>query len=301
MRQTLQIDPSLADLYPFRSHFLRFGDYRLHYLDEGQGELVVMLHGNPTWSFYYRQLAMTLSRSYRVIVPDHIGCGLSDKPPPGRYGYRLQHRVDDLERLLDHLDATEPMTLVLHDWGGMIGMAYALRHPQRIRRLIVTNTAAFLPLRGKKLPWQLRVIRNNPTLGRFLVLGLNAFARGAAYMASHKGLSPLVKKGLLAPYNSWSNRVATYQFVEDIPMQPGDPSYEMVRRTDEALHTLSNLPMLICWGLLDFVFDRDYLNEWQHRFNQAEVYPFEDAGHYLLEDVPDKVIPLIEEFLERHP
>ena len=301
MQQIRQIDPSLADLYPFRSNFMRVGEFNLHYLDEGQGDTIVMLHGNPTWSFYYRKLTTALSRTCRVIVPDHIGCGLSDKPPAHQYGYRLQNRIEDLEHLLDHLDATDQITLVLHDWGGMIGMVYALRHPHRIRRLVVTNTAAFLPMQGKQLPWRLRVIRNNILLGRLLVLGFNGFAKGAARMASHRGLSSLVKKGLLAPYNSWSNRIATLKFVEDIPLRTGDPSYEIVRQADEDLHILSKLPTLICWGMRDFVFDQDYLEEWQRRFNRAEVYRFEDAGHYLLEDLPEKVIPLIQGFLEENP
>ena len=301
MQSVRQIDPSLSDLYPFHSRFIQLDDLNLHYLDEGRGEVVLMLHGNPTWSFYYRQLALSLREQYRVIVPDHIGCGLSDKPPASHYGYRLQNRVDDLERLLDQLGAGRRLSLVLHDWGGMIGMAYALRHPRQIERLVITKTSAFLPPRGKQLPWRLKVIRNSRPLGALLVQGLNAFAKGAVYMASAKGLSARVRKGLLAPYNNWSNRVATLKFVEDIPLEPGDPSYEMVRQADADLHTLSNLPTLICWGLRDFVFDRDYLEEWQRRFTQAEVHRFEDAGHYLLEDVPEKIIPLVKDFLAKHP
>jgi haloalkane dehalogenase len=296
-----KIDPSVQELYPFHSRAMRLNGFQLHYIDEGSGEVIVMLHGNPTWSFYYRRLARSLSETCRVIVPDHIGCGLSDKPPAHRYGYRLQNRIDDLESLLDRLGANDRLSLVLHDWGGMIGMAYALRHPRRIARLVITNTAAFLPPGGKNLPWRLRLIRNFSPLGALLVQGLNAFALGAAYMASHKGLGPQVRKGLLSPYDSWSHRIATLKFVEDIPLAPGDPSYEIVHRADQELKRLSHLPMLLCWGLRDFVFDRDYLAEWQRRFPRAEVHAFEDAGHYLLEDVPEKVIPIIHRFIEKHP
>ncbi len=126
-------DPRLRGLapglYPFRGHFLDLQGIRLHYLDEGRGEPVVMVHGNPTWSFYYRELVKALRDDYRVVVPDHVGCGLSDKPDDDRYDYTLDRRVADLEALLDHLGLTSDLTLVLHDWGGMIGMAYASRHP----------------------------------------------------------------------------------------------------------------------------------------------------------------------------
>src|SRR5436305_2156201 len=128
------------------------GGLRLHYLDEGDGEPVVMVHGNPTWSFYYRHLVEALSPSHRVIVPDHIGCGLSDKPDDSRYAYTLASRVDDLEALLEHLGIVKDITLVVHDWGGMIGMVYATRHPKRIRRLVVLNTAGFHLPQAKRFP-----------------------------------------------------------------------------------------------------------------------------------------------------
>src|SRR5665213_599131 len=108
----------------------------MHYVDEGHGETVVMLHGNPNWSYYYRNLIHSLSNRYRCLAPDHIGCGLSDKPGDDRYEYVLDRRVDDLERLLDSLGVTKDITLVLHDWGGMIGLAFATRHPDRVKRLI---------------------------------------------------------------------------------------------------------------------------------------------------------------------
>jgi pimeloyl-ACP methyl ester carboxylesterase len=291
----------LRHLYPFTSHYLDLNGLKYHYIDEGEGDPIVMVHGNPTWSFYYRELIKALSGHYRSIVPDHIGCGLSDKPEVTNYDYRLRSRIDDLDNLLDTLTIDEKITLILHDWGGMIGMAYALRHPEKIRRLVVMNTAAFLPPPTKRIPVRLSIIRNSGPLAGLAVLGFNLFAVGALFMASKKGLSPEVKKGLTAPYNCWKNRIATLKFVQDIPLAEKDPSYRLVKQVDDQLQTLSELPMLICWGERDFVFDQDYLSEWQRRFPEAEVHGFPDAGHYVLEDVSEKIIPLINDFLKRHP
>src|SRR3954468_5018748 len=166
------------ELYPFAGRWFEGKGLRLHYPDEGHGEPVVMLHGNPTWSFFYRDLVRALRGGYRCVVPDHIGCGLSDKPDDARYDYTLEQRVLDLEALLDHLGLGGGLTLVLHDWGGMIGMAYASRHPERVRRLVVLNTAAFRMPAGKRLPWSLWACRNTPA-GPLLVRGLNAFSRAA--------------------------------------------------------------------------------------------------------------------------
>lgn len=288
-------------LYPFTSRYADVNGFRMHYVDEGRGEPVVMLHGNPTWSFYFRELIQGLSDRYRAVAPDHIGCGLSDTPRPSAYAYRLKNRVDDLEALLAHLGLTRDITLVLHDWGGMIGAAYALRDVRRIARLIVLNTAAFLKPGGKPLPLALRLIRRTPLFAVPAVLGLNLFARGAARTASARGLSPAVRKGLLAPYNSWDNRRATLKFVQDIPLTPQDPSFAIARQVHDGLQQLADKPMLICWGEKDFVFDTDYLAEWRRRFPAAEVHRFPEAGHYVLEDVPEPVMARVLDFLNRHP
>ncbi len=288
-------------IYPFTSRYAAVNGWRMHYIDEGRGEPVVMLHGNPTWSFYFRKLIQGLSDRYRAVAPDHIGCGLSDKPRSGAYAYRLQNRVDDLETLLAHLGLTRDITLVLHDWGGMIGAAYALRDVRRIARLIVLNTAAFLKPGGKPLPLALRLIRRTQLFAVPAVLGLNLFARGAAFTASARGLSPAVRQGLLAPYNSWDNRRATLKFVQDIPLTPGDPSFAIARQVHEGLQQLADKPMLICWGEKDFVFDTDYLAEWRRRFPAAEVHRFPQAGHYVLEDAAGPVTARVLDFLNRHP
>jgi haloalkane dehalogenase len=288
-------------LYPFTSRFVEVNGFSMHYVDEGAGEPVVLLHGNPTWSFYFRKLISGLAPAYRCIAPDHIGCGLSARPGGAEYGFRLRNRIDDIEAFIDTLGLEKDMTLVVHDWGGMIGAGFAVRHPERIARLVVLNTAAFLKPEGKPLPWALGIIRNLPILAAPAVLGLNLFARGAARTASAKRLHPDVRNGLLAPYNTWRNRLATLRFVQDIPLSPADPSYDLAAEIARRLNRLSGKPLLICWGERDFVFDRDYLSEWRRRFPEAEVHSFPDAGHYVLEDAPERVLHLMKNFLDRHP
>ena len=296
--ETIDLTP-FRHLYPFQSHYLDLGGMKYHYLDEGRGEPILMVHGNPTWSFYYRRLVSALSDRFRTIVPDHIGCGLSDKPDGPEYDFRFKTRVSDLAALVDHLGITENLSLIVHDWGGAIGLALALDRLDRIKRLVILNTSGFFPPGGKSIPLRLSLVRNVRRFSGPAVLGLNAFARGAVLMAVKKPLDPEVKKGLLAPYNNRANRLATLRFVEDIPLSPGDPSYDDIKRLDDNLHLLAEKPMLICWGMRDFVFNRSYLKEWRRRFPRAEVHEFPDAGHYLLEDEPDGTGKLIEEFLTR--
>ena len=288
-------------LYPFKSHYIDLNGLKYHYIDEGSGEPIVMVHGNPTWSFYFRDLIKALSGQYRVIAPDHIGCGLSDKPDSKTYDYRLKNRVDDLEALIENLKIKEKITLVLHDWGGFIGMAYALRHPERICRFVLMNTAAFLPPPGKPIPIILKLIRGLKPFAVLAVQGFNLFARGALFKNSYKGLSKDVKAGLIAPYNCWQNRIATLKFVQDIHLTENNPSYGVVKQIDKNMKLFLKFPILICWGEHDFVFDLDYLDEWLRRFPDAEVHRFSDAGHYVLEDVPEKIIPLTRDFLQRQP
>lgn len=288
-------------LYPFKSRYMDLNGLKYHYLDEGSGNPVVMVHGNPTWSFYFREVVKGLSPRYRTVVPDHIGCGLSDKPGANQYDYRLKSRVNDLERLVDHLGIGEKISLVVHDWGGMIGMAYAVKYPLRVRRIVVMNSAAFFPPGGKPIPMRLRLVRNVKPFATVAVLGLNLFALGALFMAPRKRLPRDVRMGLIAPYNCRANRIATLKFVQDIPVNPKDPSYGLVKYVDENLHVLRHLPVLICWGERDFVFDMDYLSEWRHRFPNAQVNSFPDAGHYILEDASDRVVPLIINFFDKHP
>lgn len=288
-------------LYPFDHNYMDLDGLKLHYLDEGQGETVVMVHGNPTWSFYYRELVKTLRGRYRTIVPDHIGCGFSDKPGDDRYPYTLERRVDDLEALLlNHLGLERNITLVLHDWGGMIGMAFAHRHPERVARIVLLNTAAFHLPQTKPFPWQLWLTRT--PVGSVLVRGLNAFSATATRVCvTRTSLSPEVRRAYRAPYDTWDNRIATLRFVQDIPLKTDDPGYKLVSDVEANLSQFADTPVMICWGLRDFVFDKHFLATWERLLPTAKVHRFEDCGHYILEDARDEVIGLIETFLRDNP
>jgi haloalkane dehalogenase len=283
--------PGLADLYPFRSRYFDLGGWRMHYVDEGTGPAIVMLHGNPTWSFYYRELIKGLRDRYRVVAPDHIGCGLSDKPQ--NYDYTLAAHIENLSNLLNHLRLRD-VTLAMHDWGGAIGFGWAMRNPDRVRRFIVFNTAAFFgpcPLRIRLCRW--------PILGDLAVRGFNAFARGATLLACKRRerMTGRVKRGYLLPYDSFAKRVAMLRFVRDIPLRRGQPSYRVLKEIEDALPLFQNRPMLICWGARDFCFNDWYLDAWKARFPFAQAHRFEDAGHYVLEDAHERILPLIRRFL----
>jgi cis-3-alkyl-4-acyloxetan-2-one decarboxylase len=290
-------------LYPFTSHWLELEGpggasdaLRMHYLDEGprDGIPLVMCHGNPTWSFYYRTLIPELSRSYRVIVPDHVGCGLSDKPQD--YPYRLEHHIRNLEALIAHLDLSN-IVMVVHDWGGGIGMGAATRHPERIARFVIFNTSAFyLPA----IPALLHLARS-PWLGALMLRGLNAFAKLAVRLAmgDRSRMTPAIRKGYLAPYDSWRNRIAIYRFVQDIPVTAGHPTRATVDAVDAGLAQFRDHPMLIMWGAKDWVFTtKDFLAGWRQRFPDATVHVFEDAGHYVVEDAHQRIVPLMLSFLK---
>lgn len=286
--------------YPFTpKSFVHPNGLTQSYLDEGEGDPVVMLHGNPSWSYYWRHLVLGLRDDYRCIVPDHIGMGLSDKPADADYGYTLRNRVQDLDRLLDHLGLGDNLTLAVHDWGGMIGFGWALKHAARVKRLVILNTSAFPLPAAKPLPWQLKLGRNW-TLGEWLIRGANAFAAGAANDGVVNRLAPDVKRALLAPYDSWANRIATVRFVQDIPLQAGDRAWDLVEDAGRRLPEFANRPAFIGWGLKDFVFDHHFLKGFEAALPRAEKQVYEDAGHYVLEDKHAVLVPRLRDFLDRN-
>jgi haloalkane dehalogenase len=289
----------VSPLYPFQPRTFDRHGLALRYLDEGSGEPVVMLHGNPTWSFYFRNLVRAIRDQYRCIVPDHIGMGQSDKPPTTKYDYSLKSRIDDVEVLLDSLNVTSNITLVVQDWGGMIGMGYAARHPDRIKRIIATNTGCTRLPKSKPFPWSLWLGRNT-ALGRWLILKRNYFCRKAAdWCVTRKPLPPEVREMYLMPYDTPEHRIAVLKFVQMIPLSERDPGYDIVKGVEESLSKFTAVPTLLLWGMKDFVFDQHFLAEWQRQFPHAETHTWLDCGHYLLEDATDEVIGKVKAFLAK--
>ena len=270
--------------------------HKYHYLDEGRGETLLMLHGNPTWSFYYRNLILEFKKSYRCVVPDHMGMGKSDKPQ--FYPYKLSQHIDNLAALVCELSLKD-ITLVVHDWGGAIGMGFAIRYPKKVKRLVLFNTAAFL---SEKIPIRLSLCRI-PGLGSLAIRGFNAFALAATTMACNNRdrMKDEVKAGYLAPYNNYSNRIGNLRFVQDIPMSSVHPSYSLVKEIEENLGQFANLPVMIVWGEKDFVFNRHFLKKWTEIYPHAVVHRISDAGHYVVEDAYERIIPLMGSFLQRNP
>ncbi len=277
--------------YPFTPKTIVINGHRLSYLDEGKGPVLVMVHGNPSWSYLYRNLVSRLKDRFRVIVPDHMGCGLSDKPQD--YSYTLRSHIDNLTSLLERL-GVEQCSLVVHDWGGAIAMGWAVDHLDQVEKICVMNTAAFL---SSRIPLRINICRI-PVLGKIIVQGLNGFAWPATFMAVTKRMAKEVAAGFLYPYDSWANRIATHRFVQDIPLNKSHPSWPELARIDKKLINLQGKPMLICWGGKDFCFNDHFYHEWQQRFPESQCHYFPEAGHYVLEDAFAEVAPLVENFFE---
>ena len=289
--------------YPFTpKQFQARPGLSMSYLDEGprDGEVVLMLHGNPSWSYYWRTLVSGLSDKYRCIVPDHIGMGFSDKPDDADYDYTLQSRVDDVAALLQHLGITGPVTLAVHDWGGMIGFGWALSHAAQVKRLVVTNTAAFPLPQAKPMPWQIALGRDWK-FGALIIRAFNAFSSGASYLGVERRMPADVRRAYVSPYNNWKNRISTVRFMQDIPLGPQDKAWPLLEEAGRRLPEFADRPAFLGWGLKDFVFDKHFLAGFRAALPNAEVHAYDDAGHYVLEDKHETLVPLIRDFLQRNP
>lgn len=282
-------------LYPFQSKFLEIPQsetstdrLRLHYVETGDPaaeHTVLCVHGNPTWSFTYREVLKQLSDEARVIAVDHIGCGLSDKPQ--RYNYCLEQHVGNLARLIEQLDLHN-VTLLIHDWGGAIGFGAALRQPSRISRFVVLNTAAFPP---PYVPWRIAACRI-PWVGNAAMRGMNLFARAASSMTLNRltHLEPAVAAGLIAPYDNWNNRVAIARFVQDIPSRKRQATWDVLTRIEQGLSLFAEHPTRLVWGMKDWCFRPECLERLQQRLPQASVRKLDDVGHYVMEEAASEVI-----------
>ena len=290
-------------LYPFRSRFVTVGrgtatggtqGHRMHYVDEGSGPVVVCLHGNPTWGFLFRNLIAALRDDFRVIVPDHIGCGLSDQP--GDVCFRAGDRIGHLEDLLAELGVGR-FSLVMHDWGGPLGTGLAVRRPADVERLVYFNTTlAEMAL----LPGMIRRAAA-PVIGRLLTQDTMQFLKLLTSFGVVQAMPEEVKRGYLRPYRSRAGRRAIWGFVQDIPFSPSHPTAPLMDDMVARLPALADTPVKIIWGMKDPCFHPGILRQVAARFPQAEVVRVPDASHLVLEDAPGRSIAAVREFLGPAP
>lgn len=292
-----ELPTEVRNLYPFVGKRLDLGNgLSMHYLDEGKGETLLFVHGNPTWSFYWRNLVKAFSDRYRCVVPDHIGCGLSSKPQD--YAYTLANHIENLTKLVKALDLRE-ITLVVHDWGGAIGFGALLDDPTRVKRLVVFNTGAF----EGPIPWEIRACRW-PVVGALAIRGFNGFVRVGLFRATadRSRFKNGVAAGYLAPYGNWGDRIANLRFVQDIPLEVGHPTRELFVKNGEKIGpAFAHAPMVIFWGEQDFCFVPAYRDGWIARFPKAEVHSYPDGSHWIVEDKLEDIVPKLTDFLSRHP
>ncbi|AKS42776.1 alpha/beta fold hydrolase [Wenzhouxiangella marina] len=288
-----------SPLYPYTGQFHeQAGGHRMHYLDEGPSDAqpVVMVHGNPTWSFYYRRLVEDLKPDFRCLVPDHIGMGLSDRPDDASYDYTLSQRLEDLGHWLDAVEPNRPVDLIVHDWGGAIGLSWAVRNIERVRRVVILNTWAFNIPPDEHLPRSLRFARTR--LGSFLIQRFNAFSGLAVRMATERKLDREVARAMTGPYRQGvDSRLATLRFVQDIPLSPEDPAWDVLAETERRLPLLADKPVLFQWGAKDFVFDDRVLDIWREKLPGKPIRYYADAGHYVLEDAHESIVPAVRAWL----
>lgn len=295
------IDWTFGGTWPYQPHWFDSRDGRMHYVDEGprDGRPVVLLHGNPTWGYLYRNFIPPLvSGGYRAIVPDHLGFGRSEKPDDPEL-YRIPRHAARLEALLESLDLRDA-TVVPHDWGGPIGLAWAARHPERVRSLAILNTFAHRPPEKVKLPLPLHVFRA-PYVGELLVKGLHAFVRVFLFKAGvyhRERLTDHARAAYLAPHPTWPSRTAILVFPREIPSGPVGPVSDFLADVHAGLRALADRPVFIAWAMKDVAFTPAVLARfWLADFPSARVLRLEDAGHYLQEDAHERIVPALLQFL----
>jgi len=292
-------DETFEGTFPFTPRYHAVQDFEMHYVDEGDGEPLVMLHGDPTWGYLYRNFISPLARNYRCIVPDHMGMGKSAVPRE-RERYCLEQHCSNLEALLLSLNLRD-ITLILHDWGGPVGLGFATRHPERIKRLVLMNTWAFAPWPGGPFPRLLELIRSER--GEAFVLQKNGYLAPALQGTTfhREKLTPTVMQAYQAPFPTPESRLAMLCWSRDIPVQESDKSYAEMKRIEDGLPLFKSLPVLLVWGMQDPVLPPSVLYRWQKLYPHATTHEIEDASHFLQEDAPERIIPLIEAFLSANP
>lgn len=280
------------EIYPFESHYVDVADGKMHYVDEGSGPVILMLHGTPTWSFLYRHLIAGLRDRYRVIAPDHLGSGLSEKT--AEYSYRPADQARNLSVFIEKLGLNE-FTMVVHDFGGPIGLSYALDHPQQVQRLILFNTWMW-SLRGQGSTSLIATVLGSP-FGRFLYRRMNV--EFSVIVPSVYGDRSKFTKSIQTHYKGpFEDPLSTHiAWVYARELLGSSDWFESLWAKRE---NIRNMPALLIWGMQDNAFGPVQLRRWKEVFTQAEIHELPNVGHFVQDEAGQDVLPLINTFLEKN-
>lgn len=280
--------------FPFEPRFADLAAGRMHYVDEGRGDPVLLLHGNPTWSYLYRKFIEPLSRTHRVLVPDHLGFGRSELPPEAPY--TLAWHIANLTEFVLRLDLKN-VTLAVHDWGGPIGLGFATEHVGRVRRLVVFNSWAFRVPSGARIHPLLEAARL-PGTGERLILEENALVERGIPGGMHRTdrLTEALMEAYRSPFREPVSRRPILALIREIPVGRDTPSASIIERIQDRLRTLP-AEVLVIWGERDPVFPKGLVALWKARFPAARVEMLPEASHFLQEDAPEQVLDLLQSFL----
>jgi haloalkane dehalogenase len=271
------------ELYPFESHYADVAGSRVHYIDEGGGPPLLLLHGNPTWSFLYREIVKGLRDRYRCIAVDHPGFGLSS-PAPG-YGFTPAEHADVLEQLVLRLDLGD-LTMMVQDWGGPIGFAVATRHPERFAAFVIANTWAW-PKGDPGTQLFSRLLGG--AIGRRLILNRNLFVERLLPAGVRRGTLPeAVMNAYRGPFPTPASRWPTAVFPREILA-----SRPFLADIEGRLPRLSGRPALIVWPTKDVAFGDRERRRWEELFADHRTVLLEGAGHYIQEDASDEIVTAI--------
>ncbi|HEV2146666.1 MAG TPA: alpha/beta fold hydrolase [Longimicrobiaceae bacterium] len=275
--------------YPFESRYLDLPAGRMHYLDEGTGPVVLMVHGTPTWSYLYRHVVRELSTTHRCIVPDHLGFGLSDKPEG--WSYRPEDHAANLAELIRRLDLRD-LTLVVHDFGGPIGLSYAVEHPENVERLVLFNTWMWSQRGNASVEKVSRFVAG--PVGRFLYTRLNFSPRVLVKQAfgDRSRLTKEVHRHYLRPFGSPAERQGPWVLGRELI-----GSSDFYQRLWERRDAIRDKPALLLWGMKDIAFSPADLARWEELFDDARTVRLEGVGHFPQEEAADRVLAALRDFL----
>jgi haloalkane dehalogenase len=274
------------DLYPFEDHFAEVDGARVHYVDEGSGPPLLLLHGNPTWSFLYRDVIRGVRDRYRCIAPDHPGFGLSTASPG--YGFTPAEHAQVLEQLILKLDLSG-LTMMVQDWGGPIGFWAATRNPERFDGFVIANTWAW-PKSDPGTQVFSRLLGG--PIGRYLILERNVFVEKLlpGGVRTRKLAEP-VMNAYRGPFPTPESRRPVHVFPREILH-----SRPWLAEVEQRLPALSAKPALIVWPTKDVAFREPELRRWQELFPQHHTVRIDGAGHYVQEDAPEKIVEAIRDW-----